>query len=144
MRRISLLFFILLPFTCLAQYSITGKILSGNDKAAVPNASGFLNNATVGTKTANNGTFTLTNVRQGQYDMVVSCVGFETFHINIIVNNDVKVDDIRLQPKIMQLQEVRIKSNGNWKKDYEKFKQFFFGTSSYASQCKILNKNLPD
>ncbi|MDP9078210.1 MAG: carboxypeptidase-like regulatory domain-containing protein [Bacteroidota bacterium] len=138
------LFLFLLPFTCLSQYVITGKVINSADKTPVANASVFLNNAAVGTKTDEHGAFTLTGVRQGQYDLVVSILSFEPSHQNIIVNNDIKLPVIELAPKVMMLQEVRIKPKTNWAKDYEKFKRLFFGNSDFAGKCKIVNKGLPD
>jgi len=132
------------PFTCLAQNIITGRILNNTDKTPVANASVFLNNAVAGSKTDDKGAFTITNVRPGQYDLVVSILGYETSHQNILVNKDIKLADISLAPKTMMLQEVRIKPKGDWAKNYERFKQYFFGYSAYARQCKILNKNLED
>ncbi|MDB4922386.1 carboxypeptidase-like regulatory domain-containing protein [Mucilaginibacter sp.] len=134
----------LLPLTCFAQFVITGKVLSSTNKTPVANASVFLNNAVAGSKTDDKGAFTITNVRPGQYDLVVSSLGYETSHQNIMVNADVKLATIEISPKTMMLQEVKIRSNGNWKRDYEKFKRYFFGESAFADKCKILNKDLPD
>jgi len=144
MIRTLLIVLFFLPLTCLAQYVITGRVLNSTDKAPVANASVFLNNAVAGSKTDDKGTFTITNVRPGQYDLVVSSLGYETSHQNIMVNADIRLADISLAPKVMMLQEVRIRSKDDWRKNYEKFKQYFFGNSPYAQQCKILNKNLPD
>ncbi|SHN16503.1 carboxypeptidase-like regulatory domain-containing protein [Mucilaginibacter sp. OK098] len=144
MRWSCFLILFLLPVTCFAQYVITGKVLNSADKTPVANASVFLNNAVAGSKTDDKGAFTITNVRSGQYDLVVSSLGFETSHQNIMINGDIRLTDIGLAPKIMMLQEVHIKPKGDWAKNYEKFKQCFFGNSAYAQQCKILNKNLED
>ncbi len=141
----SLLFLLLLlPFTAISQFTITGKIINSSDKTPVASASVFLNNAVVGTKTNDDGTFTLTGVRLGQYDLVVSIVGYETSHQNVMVNADVKLPAIEIVSKMILLKEVRIKSKDDWAKNYETFKRYFFGESEYAGQCKILNKNLPD
>jgi hypothetical protein len=133
-----------LPLGSFAQFVITGKVINATDKMPVANASVFLNNSATGTKTDDKGLFTMTGVRQGQYDLVVSCVGFETLHQNIAVNADLKLNDILLPPKLMMLEEVKIKPKYDWAKSYEIFKRHFFGTSEFASQCKIITKNLPD
>jgi hypothetical protein len=78
MRRPCFLILFLLPFTCFAQYVITGKVLNSADKTSVANASVFLNNAVAGSKTDDKGAFTITNVRSGQYNLVVSSLGYET------------------------------------------------------------------
>lgn len=135
---------VFLPVAAFAQYTIEGKILNSTDKTPVANASVFLNNSVTGTKTDDKGLFTMTSVRQGQYDLVVSCVGFETLHKDIAVNADLKLDDINLSPKLMMLAEVKIKPKYDWAKSYEIFKRHFFGTSEFASQCKITTKSLPD
>jgi hypothetical protein len=144
MRNLFAFFIFLLPFTCLAQYSISGRVIDLADKKPVADASVFLNNATVGTKTADNGTFTINSVRPGQYDLVVSIVGYETYHQAVMVNNNISLPDIQVLAKTIQLKEVRIGPNRNWDRDYETFKRLFFGVSDYTDQCKILNPDVLD
>jgi len=144
MHRILLILFLVLPFRGIAQYTVSGLVINKNDQKPVADASVFLNNATVGTKTADNGAFTLTNVRPGQYDLVVSIVGFETLHQNIMVNKDLQLADILISPKTIALKEVMIRPNGNRERDFQTFKRLFFGTSDFAEDCKILNPDLLD
>ena len=144
MLKLFISLLLILPVSCLAQYSISGKIINANDKIPVASASVFLNNAVAGTKTDDKGSYAITNVRPGQYDLVVTCVGYETLHLTVTVNNDVKLTDISLVPKVMMLQEVKIKPKTDWLKNYEFFKEHFFGTSVYAQSCKIITKGLPD
>lgn len=144
MRKLFILSFFLLPLTGLAQYTISGRVISDADKKPVADASVFLNNATVGAKTSDNGAFILNDVRPGQYDLIVSIVGFETFHKIIMVNSEIHLPDIDISPKIIHLKEVTIGPKRNWEKDYETFKTLFIGTSRYADQCKILNPHLLD
>jgi hypothetical protein len=61
--RLSLILFLLFPFVVLAQTAtITGRVAHGESKSPLANASVFLNNATYGTSTAEDGTFTLSGV----------------------------------------------------------------------------------
>jgi hypothetical protein len=69
---------IILPFTVSAQ-TITGKVVSSASKTGVAKASVFLNNATFGTATEDDGTFSLRGVKPGQYDLIVSVLGFEEY-----------------------------------------------------------------
>src|SRR3569833_2056911 len=144
MIRSLIFIFFFLPATDFAQYTITGRVLNATDKTPVANASVFLNNSVTGTKTDDKGLFTMVSVRQGQYDLVVSCVGFETMHKDIAVNADLQLNDIDLSPKLMMLAEVKIKPKYDWAKSYEIFKKHFFGVSEYASQCKVTTKSLQD
>ncbi|HWZ03534.1 MAG TPA: carboxypeptidase-like regulatory domain-containing protein, partial [Mucilaginibacter sp.] len=144
MHRIWIILFLALPFSGFSQYTISGRIINKNDQKPVADASVFLNGATVGTKTADNGTYTLTNVRPGQYDLVVSIIGFETVQQNIMVNKDIQLADIYISPKTIVLNEVKIRPNGNRERDYQTFLRLFFGNSEFAPDCKILNPDLLD
>lgn len=135
-----LIFFLwLLPFTALGQYRITGKVTDLVDKKPVANASVFLNNASAGSKTNDDGTFTITGVRGGQYELVVSVVGYTTYRQTILVNSDITLPVIEIISKAIELREVNIHPDPNWAKHYDMFREEFLGHSENAAQCKILN-----
>jgi CarboxypepD_reg-like domain/TonB-dependent Receptor Plug Domain len=144
MIRTFIFFIILLPFAALAQVTITGKVINNADKKPVANASVFLSNASAGAKTADNGNFILRDAKPGKYDLVVSIIGFETYHQTILVNENVVLPDIEISPRAIALQEVKIKSKAdpNWKQHYEWFEDEFLGTSNLANECKILNPGI--
>jgi hypothetical protein len=73
------LFLFLLPLAGFAQIKITGNVVNAADGKPVANASVFLSNATVGSKTTDDGAFVLNYVKPGQYEIVVSMVGCETY-----------------------------------------------------------------
>jgi hypothetical protein len=140
-------FIILCHLSVNAQFSITGRVLNGIDKKALPNASVFLSNATIGTKTDASGNFTLQNVKPGKYELVISIIGFYTYHQTIIVNNSsLTLTDIEISVKTEILKEVRIRSgvDTHWQRNYEWFKDGFLGTSDLAKECKILNPAILD
>jgi hypothetical protein len=124
-------------------FAIKGKVLNGITKKPVADASVFLNNATVGDKTANDGTFILQNAKPGNYQLVISIIGFETYTQNISVNSDINLRDILISPQTITLNEVKIKSKAI-PQYYKWFKDEFLGTSALANQCKILNPEVLD
>lgn len=134
-----LFIFLFLPFAAAAQYHITGKVINLVDKKPVANASVFLSNASAGTKTNDDGTFTITSVRGGQYDLVVSNVAYATYKQTIAVNGDLILPDIGIIPQSIELKEVKIRPDKDWAKHYDMFREEFIGNSDYARQCKILN-----
>ncbi len=144
----NLIFFLFLfPLNCLAQYSISGRVLNQADTRPLANVSVFLSNATIGAKTAGDGTFVLHGVKPGKYDLVVSIIGFESYGQTIIIGNrDVLLPDVTLLPKTTALKEVIVKYHAD--PDREKylnwFKDEFLGTSDFARQCKILNPGVLD
>jgi len=140
MYKFFTLILFLLPLGCLAQFTITGKLLNQDDKKPVANASVFLDNATIGNASANNGSFILTGVPSGKYTLVVSIIGFETFTETVIVNRkNIKMDDIYLTPKTHALKEVFVKPDPFRDNNIYMFKEEFIGKSELADQCKILN-----
>lgn len=75
------IFFLLLLFPVVAfgQISIMGKVNDVTTKKGVENANVILSNTANGSRTAANGSFNLQNVKPGQYDLVVSILGYETY-----------------------------------------------------------------
>ncbi|OOQ58830.1 carboxypeptidase-like regulatory domain-containing protein [Mucilaginibacter pedocola] len=135
-----LLFLLLLPLTAFSQVKITGKVLNATGGKPLGNVSVFLSNATVGSKTTDDGTFTLYNVRPGQYELVASAVGYSTYHIVVLAANaDITVADIKLEAKTTELKEVAITGENDWEKNFAKFKTQFLGTSEAAAECKLTN-----
>lgn len=132
---------------CFAQFSISGRILNGADLKPIANASVFLNNATIGSKSAADGSFTLHNISPGKYDLIISDVEFETYNQSVVVvNTNIILPDISLQSRTIGLKEVKIKfkTDPNRERNYEWFKNEFLGASAFAQECKILNPDVID
>ena len=147
MLKTCTLFILLLPLICFAQVTISGRILNQADTKPVANASIFLSNATIGDKSAADGTFTLRDVKPGKYELIVSIVGFDVFHQTLMVNNgDINLHDITIFPKTIALKEVSIKPvyDPNRERNLNLFKDEFLGKSALAKECKILNPELLD
>lgn len=146
MCKIFILLF-LLPFSCFAQLTISGKIINQADTKPVANASVFLSNASVGSKTDNDGTFTLRNAKPGKYDLVISIIGFETYNQSVIVDNvDIILPSITIFPKTIGLKEVTIKYHADPEREkyFAWFSDEFLGTSQLAKECKIMNPGIID
>ncbi|WP_448702218.1 carboxypeptidase-like regulatory domain-containing protein [Mucilaginibacter sp. AW1-3] len=145
MMRKLLIFLLLSPFSLSAQITITGKVIDANSKP-VPFANVFLSNTQVGTQTKDDGSFALSNVKPGQYDMVVSFIGYQTNHQNINAGNTgISLPPIVLALSNKQLKEVRIGPPDPNRKNYlELFTREFLGRSENAADCKILNPDVLD
>jgi hypothetical protein len=140
--RIYILLFLsmILPGMLLAQTgTITGKVVRADSKAPVVGVSVFLSNATIGTTTADDGSYTLRGIRPGQYDLVVTSVGFEDFQQAVLVGKEPITVNATLKPQVQQLRDVIVTTAADWKRNYAMFLTEFFGTSAYARQCKIAN-----
>lgn len=137
--RLILLFF-LSPLFVLAQGgTVTGKVARLDTHGALGSASIFLSNTSYGTSANSDGTFTLAGIKPGQYQLVVTMVGFEDFNQTIMVGKEPIKITAELMPRITQLHEVVISTPENWKRNYEMFVREFIGTSENAKKCKVLN-----
>jgi len=138
-----ILLFVLLPLFASAQNGIiTGRVVRGDVKTPLAKASVFLSNATFGTITAEDGSFTLNAVKPGQYLLVVSTVGFEEYSKTILVGRDPIKLNIELLPRVTELHEVVITTPADWKKNYEQFKREFIGTDENSKKCKVINPHV--
>jgi hypothetical protein len=145
MYRYMLFLLLLFPVVAFGQISITGKVNDVTTKKGVENASVILSNTANGSKTAADGSFNLQNVKPGQYDLVVSIIGYETYHQTITaLNANLPLAAIELLPKSITLHEVNIKPDPNWVRNYEVFKEEFLGSAPAAKMCKILNPEVID
>jgi hypothetical protein len=143
MRFRCLIILILFPLITLAQGGIiTGKVSRADNKAPLPLANVFLSNTTFGTSSATDGTFTLSHLKQGQYTLVVSILGYEDYSKTILVGQESISLDIQLSPKVTELRDVIVTTPANWKINYEQFVKQFIGTDDNAKQCYVLNPHV--
>lgn len=140
MRIYWLLLCFFLPAVTLAQNGIiTGKVTRAGDKSPLGQANVFLSNSTAGTSTANDGTFTLSRLKPGQYTLVVSILGYQDFSKTILVGDEPIKLDVELSPKVTELREVVITTPANWKKNYDQFVRDFIGIDDNAKYCFVQN-----
>lgn len=139
MMRSLLFLLLLLTLTAHAQLTLTGRVVNGETDEPLPFASVFLANTTKGTTADDKGSFTLTNLQAGRFEMVVSSVGYETFSFPVYTDKP-KTYVIRLKPST-DLMEVKVKArrSPNWDKHLSFFIQNFIGTSQNALNCRLLN-----
>ncbi len=142
MRVGYLLLLLLCPFIIKAQAIISGKVTRADTKAPVGRVSIFLSNSSFGTSSADDGAFTLSGIKPGQYQLVTTSLGFEEFTQTIMVGKEPIKLDITLSPKTTQLREVVITTNADWKKNYAIFEREFIGTSANSKKCRVINPHV--
>jgi len=143
MIKICGILILLMPFACAGQFTISGRVLNQADKKAIPNVSVFIANATIGSKSADDGIFFLKNIKPGKYELIISVLGFETYHQNLMLTEgNIVLPDILMLPKIKELQEVSIKFDKYRERNLGWFMDEFLGTSGLAKECKLLNPEI--
>ncbi|MDO6434271.1 carboxypeptidase-like regulatory domain-containing protein [Flavitalea sp. BT771] len=126
-------------------FSITGKVIDAKSGQALAGASVFCQNTTIGTVSKNDGSFSM-RLANGGYDMIVSFTGYETR--NIRINKDTKDKDsltIEMKEADKSLGEAVVTGSAEVEDGWNKYGQFFLdnfiGTTPFASQCTLENKD---
>ena len=128
-------------FTINAQ-SITGTIISEENKQPIVGANVYISNSSLGTISNEKGNFELNNLPKGNLTLVVSFVGYETFSYPFEAAIEVPIQlkiELKIKPK--ELDEVHV---SNYEKDgFRKWGEFFIdnfiGQMKEAANCKIKN-----
>lgn len=135
-------FFLFMPFFVPAQ---TGNIIQGkvtNEAGqGIPNCSVYFNGTSKGDITNASGDFTLRNLPQGNYDLVISAIGYETAVMEVSSSAYPKNILVKLKNKSTELSEVTVEpvlKNG-WERWGHTFLSNFIGSTPNAAQCKIKN-----
>ena len=84
----------------------------------------------LGTTSDEDGFYTLTKIPSGQYEFIISMIGFEVERQSmIIMANERLTVNFRLSPQAILMSEVNVtaKKDKEWDKSYGLFKRSFFG-----------------
>jgi hypothetical protein len=140
MKKGLFIFLVFISATISSQVYIKGKVTT-NANENLEGASVYINNTTIGTTTDAKGEFIL-KVKKGNYDLVVSFIGYSTSTIKI--NTNLKIDFLRfkLAQESNVLNEVvlrKTKYDAEWKHNLSRFKSLFLGKTKLAKECVILN-----
>ncbi len=120
---------------------ITGSVWNAETETVIPNASVFLTNTSRGTMTSDSGVFRLQSIQPGNYELVISSIGFTTQVYSFSADKLPIKLKIYLQPKITELATVVIEpylKNG-WKEWGTFFTNQFIGTTDASKLCRIRN-----
>lgn len=139
MRYILSCILILQAFFSQAQISLSGSVVDASTQKPLDGASVFLGNTSIGSTSNTKGDFTLSRISPGQYDLIVSMVGYETYVQTISSQKLPAKISIRLQPKTMMMPVVSVMSKAERERLLSMFIRDFVGNTTEASRCKILN-----
>lgn len=140
------LFLLAACFLCsniFCQVIIHGKVI--NEKGEpVPKASVFIPNSTTGTLSDTKGLFALEHIPEGKFTLTVSCIGYELFRIKVDADapEELYVCRLKIQPRELSAITVHGYDKGGWAKWGTIFSDAFIGNSSFAPQCRIINKDI--
>jgi hypothetical protein len=71
-------------------------------------------------------------------------LGYKSYRAMLLINQDIDLPVITLSSKSIGLQQVTIRPDAEWERNYEFFRRKFLGASAYAEKCKIINPEVID
>ena len=134
---------LLLTASLFSQTRIDGRIVDKSTSEPLVGVNVFFSKTTWGATTDDNGFYTLTNIPAGQYELVVSMIGYEVEREQMIIKSDERFTlNFRLQSRAILMSEINVtaKTDRVWKKSYDRFRRSFLGTSKNGESCLILNE----
>ncbi len=125
------------------QHVLKAKVIAASNGRPIAGASVYIDNSSIGALTNAEGLVELRLPALQKIDLVVSSIGFTTFQKTIDISQASMLQEISLQEKIVDLQEVSVGGYTleGWNVWGDFFKRIVFGNAPFASQCKILNTN---
>lgn len=134
-------FFLILffPFQIMAQ-SISGFILN-EDNDAIPFANIYFQELGTGTSTDENGKYFMSIQIEGEYEMIVSSVGYSTKTMKVIVRENDVIQNIYLSSSNTEIDEIVVKAS---KKDpaYAIIQNAIDNKKKYLSQIKTFRSKV--
>ncbi|MEQ9403536.1 MAG: carboxypeptidase-like regulatory domain-containing protein [Cyclobacteriaceae bacterium] len=118
---------------------ITGRV-SGNEPIEFAHV--YLSNTEYGTYSDLDGEFRLENVTPGEYQLVVSHVGYKLYSKRLtLAPGDTIRTRVDLTTDESKLDEVQVsgRRDGKWERQLNIFKRRLFGGNDFSGQCEIEN-----
>jgi len=125
-------------------FTLSGSVRDSATGMPIPAVSVFLNGTSKGTTTHDDGTFLLTGIQPGGYQLVISAIGYTTFQTDINTRQLASILNVILQTRAVELAADTVEPGdiNGWRKWGRLFWNIFIGTTHNASYCTIENKDV--
>lgn len=127
----------------ISQSHIEGRIVDKTTSEPLVGVNIFFSKTTLGTTSDENGFFTLSKIPGGQYEIIVSMIGYEVERESMIIKASENLTvNFRLAPQAILMNEINVtaKKDRQWDKNYGIFKRSFLGTGKNGEACRIINE----
>ncbi|MDF5691288.1 carboxypeptidase-like regulatory domain-containing protein [Aquirufa aurantiipilula] len=127
-------------------YTLAGTIVDKQKKEGVSFAHVYLNGTSFGTQADDKGNFTLKNVPAGNYQFLISMVGFQALSVPISVMQDIKNLHFDMLENITDLVEIKVQGQRDrvWERQIRQFENEYLGRDIDRDLVKILNREAID
>jgi len=122
---------------------IRGRVIDRETRQPLQVVNVFLSRTLQGTATDNHGSYQITGVSPGAYQIVASMIGYKesSFEVEVQPGTEEHVIDFSLEPIIYELSDVEVTGRRltRWKEKLARFEELLMGTSENAARTTILN-----
>lgn len=148
MRDIYFIVFMLLVVPCTfaqnAEVSvIKGTVTDSKTDEPLVAASVYFTGTTIGTTVQSDGHYTVVVLKPGNYELVISMVGYETRKTKYFIEKGREyVCDFRMEPKSLNMTTIEVEGvdQTEWKENLDLFLPKFLGTLGNPGECTIEKK----
>lgn len=123
--------------------TVQGIVLDSVTQQPIASANVYFSNTAMGTTTNAGGSFLLNMLPPGKYDLIVSFVGYELYHVPVPPEQRITNLRILLKPRVAELKEVVLRQSEKfgWEKWGSLFMEHVVGTSLFAEETELLNND---
>jgi hypothetical protein len=125
--------------------SLAGEVKHVDTGDPLPLANVFFAQTVLGTSTDMSGRFRLDRIPPGHYLLVISLVGFQPLHEEIVLRGGVReTRTLLLRPRELVAEEIQVEgqSPAEWEHSLAQFIPAFLGLTANAGECAILNPHV--
>lgn len=122
---------------------ISGTITDGLTGEPLEGVNVYLSYTTYGDATDRNGEYFFTTNLAGQYELVVSAVGFDAkrYIVTLGSNRDELRINLEMLRHSVEMNEIEVKAdNSEWVQNFELFEREFLGSTNNAQDARIVNR----
>lgn len=126
---------------------ISGRVTDAQTQNPLEAVNIFLSNTILGTTTAEDGDFLLTDIPPGKYDLIISMIGYSIQKREVQIDTTSELDfNIQLHQEPITLPEVVVTARDmrKWRQNLKTFKKAFLGNSANALETQIRNEKILD
>src|SRR5262245_58591488 len=133
--------FIFFSVSCLAQFTVSGRVIDSASREPLTGASVFCHNTTIGTATNKKGEFSL-ELKSGGYELIITYTGYTVKLVQITDTAHTDMEIIMVKQE-KNMEEVVIRNSNEVTDGWEKYGKFFLenfiGSTPNAALCTLVN-----
>jgi len=134
-------------FTQDIENKIQGFVFDKSTGDPIENVNVYITNTTWGSSTDREGFYQIRQIPQGTHELVVTSIGYEYETKLVHLKEGTKLEfHFSLKPVIYETETTRVEGSipTEWLEDLEFFKYYFLGSTDFAEDCIIENKEVLD